>query len=322
MTRGPAIWPTIVASTPKCASAVTSVSAVRWSAPFRRPRRSAGETLEDAAIGQHVLALRRAGRRRARSAPRCRRPGRRAAAAARTAPPRRRPDSRGRRRSAARGARALRAARDDFVSIRHFLGPGDRAADGVVRAAEQGAVGGAREHEPAREQRGQAEERGAGAAEQHRDPAAEHVPDGTAVLAAERDHQPDDRHARARCETASRRGGRCGRASGRRRRSVRAALHTRPTRSRRAAPPRSSRRRRRLPSPGRAARRGRGRRQRARARSARDARERRGRASSSSSASSRVRACAAAAAASSSWLPWRRVRRACGQTFLVTLTDQ
>ena len=44
MTRGPEVWPTIVASTPKFASAVTSVSAVRALAcavfPF-----AGGETL-------------------------------------------------------------------------------------------------------------------------------------------------------------------------------------------------------------------------------------------------------------------------------------
>ena len=67
------------------------------------------------------------------------------------------------------------------------------APDGVVRAAEHGAVRGAREQEPAGEQHGQAEQSGAGAAEQHRDPAAEHVADGAAVLAAERHHQPDER---------------------------------------------------------------------------------------------------------------------------------
>ena len=60
-------------------------------------------------------------------------------------------------------------------------------------AAEHGAVRGTGEHEPAREQRGQTEQDGAGAAEQLRNTAAERVPDGAAVLAAERDHQPDRR---------------------------------------------------------------------------------------------------------------------------------
>jgi hypothetical protein len=56
-------------------------------------------------------------------------------------------------------------------------------------AAQQGAVGGAGEQEPACEQAGQSDQERPGAAEQLRQPSAEQLADEPAVIGAERHHQ-------------------------------------------------------------------------------------------------------------------------------------
>ena len=220
-------------SSPRCRSArapVTSVSAVRWSAPF------------DAGAAAARPSARRG--RAARTRPR--RAGRRRAAAPRS--PRRAVDEQRRRLGQALGddvgvvvddvdrRLVLRergaAAPERVLALSGRSAAARRArADGVMGAAQQRAVRGAREQEPAGEQRGQAEQERAGAAEQLRDPAAERRSPTTPPWSrAERDHQPDGRDDEAGPERASRRAARCGRASGRRRPRARAARRTRPSR--------------------------------------------------------------------------------------------
>ena len=85
--------------------------------------------------------------------------------------------------------------RDDFVLFQHFLRPRDRAADGEVGAAQDRAVGGTREQQPAREQRSQADQQRPRAAEELREPASQQLADEAAVLGAERHHQAGEREA-------------------------------------------------------------------------------------------------------------------------------
>ena len=110
MTRGPAIWPTMVASTPKCASAGHE-RAGRALVGALRARRGRRRRLQHAPVGEHVLALARAGRRRAVLCSSVASSATSSSGGGSTTPRRRRPGSRARRRRAAREARARAAAR-------------------------------------------------------------------------------------------------------------------------------------------------------------------------------------------------------------------
>jgi hypothetical protein len=81
--------------------------------------------------------------------------------------------------------RAVVVLRGDLADgVRPFeraAGGAVHPADSVAGASEQRPVGRARKEQAAREQRGQPEERGACAAQQHRDAAAEQPADEAAV---------------------------------------------------------------------------------------------------------------------------------------------
>ena len=206
MTRGPAIWPTIVASTPKCASAWTSVSAVRWSAPLT-PFATAGDVLSTARSGSTYAP---SGRGASKSV-----------VCSSVSPS-------GSSRSGDGSdspseidvrivvddvdGRLVRGREETMVLLRCDLQAGralERAAGGAVRAAhrvtgpaQERAVRGAREQEAAGEKRRQADEQRAGAAQERLDPAAEQVADEAAVVGAERASSAPGTRRRARRGTA------------------------------------------------------------------------------------------------------------------------
>ena len=86
-----------------------------------------------------------------------------------------------------------RRAGGDIVAQSNPLRPRHRAPDGVARTAQQCPVGGAREQQAPREQRGRADEQRAGVAEQPCKPPAEDVAGKPAVVGAERRQETERR---------------------------------------------------------------------------------------------------------------------------------
>ncbi len=142
-----------------------------------------------------------------------------------------------------------------------------RGADGVMRTAEDGADGGAREQQAADDERENAENRRAGT-EQRTEAAAEDPAEKATMRRAERRQEPERRARRDRRETGESRRARCARPSARRRRRSRSARGTQQPRRGRARRPTAARRRCRRPSRRRARSRGRARRRGARGRRA------------------------------------------------------
>ena len=171
---------------PKCASVSTSVSAVRWSVFFVSEatararcggRERSGSTYSPSTGGESksVVCVSSSGSPQER---------RRLGQALRD-------DVRvvvldvDRRQVAWLGARA--AGRSATLLLKAtFSGRATARRTAWPGAAQEGAVGGAREQQPAREQRRRADEQRAGLAEQLREPAAEDVADEAAVVRAER----------------------------------------------------------------------------------------------------------------------------------------
>ena len=315
--------PTIVASTPKCASVWTSTWAVRaldvgGVATRRRARlqqRPVGQAILGAALrrveGQRGVVRRLVGRvgpglgRKQRRRLGRERPGRDDVGVRldpvdrdgrRPERPRRRVDP------LVRPVGLAPVGPLDALERPARRAPG--LAHGVAGAAEQSAGGGAGDEQEPGEHERDADDEGARLAEDLREAAPECRADGASVGVAERDHQPHDADERGPCGTGGGRRASSGRASARRCRGARQARRASPSRARHRATLRRARRWVHRPSRARARSRGRARTRRARAPRARDAGDR----GSSAPSCGRAPGCAACASApaqpaSSSW-PW------------------